>query len=173
MRGIFVRLLPLLLVLALTGCSREQTAKPAIEGNPAPNFTLNTLDGKSVTLADLRGQVVLVNFWATWCPPCRAEIPSLMRLNATMVGKPFRMLCISIDDGGAVAVQQFFRSSGMMLPALLDTDKKAGLAYGITGVPETFVIDKGGVILKKVVGGMEWDQPEVVAYLNDLTSKPR
>lgn len=95
-----------------------------------------------------------------------------MRLNAAMAGKPFRMLCISIDEGGKVAIEEFFRKSGYSLPTLPDTDKRAGTLYGITGVPETFVIDKRGVILKKVVGGMEWDRPDIIAYLADVMNKP-
>lgn len=164
-----IRLLPIIVLVALMGCAKE--AKPPVVGNPAPDFTLNTLGGEVVKLSELKGQVVLVNFWATWCPPCREEIPSMMRLGAAMAGKPFRMLCISIDDGGKVAVEEFFRKSGFSLPALLDSDKRASRLYGITGVPETFVIDKRGVILKKVVGAVEWDTPEVVAFLNDAVSK--
>lgn len=164
-----VRLLPLLILLALLGCSKQQ--KPAVEGNPAPDFTLNTLKGEVVKLSELKGQVVLVNFWATWCPPCREEIPSMMRLEAAMAGKPFKMLCISIDDGGQVAVEDFFRKTGFNLPTLMDTDKQASKLYGVTGVPETFVVDKNGVILKKVVGGVEWDHPDVIAYLNGALAK--
>lgn len=170
MRKIFL-ILPILILVALMGCTKE--AKPPVEGNPAPDFTLNTLTGEVVKLSDLKGQVVLLNFWATWCPPCRQEIPSMMRLNAAMAGKPFRMLCVSIDDGGKVAVEEFFRTSGFSLPALMDPDKRAGKLYGLTGVPETFVIDRNGVILKKIVGAMEWDRPEVITFLNDAVSKAR
>uniref|UniRef100_UPI0001BE66E3 Thioredoxin family protein n=1 Tax=Geobacter metallireducens (strain ATCC 53774 / DSM 7210 / GS-15) TaxID=269799 RepID=UPI0001BE66E3 len=145
----------------------------SLEENPAPDFTLNTLNGEVVKLSDLKGQVVIVNFWATWCPPCREEIPSMMRLNAAMAGKPFRMLCVSIDEGGKVAVEEFFRKTGFTLPVLLDADKRVGKLYGTTGVPETFVIDRHGVILKKVVGAMEWDHPEVIAFLNNELSKAR
>lgn len=95
----------------------------------------------------------------------------MMRLNTAMAGKPFRMLCVSIDDGGKVAVEEFFRKTGFSLPTLLDSDKRAGKLYGITGVPETFVIDGNGVILKKIVGAMEWDRPDVIAFLNDALSK--
>lgn len=96
----------------------------------------------------------------------------MMKLNAAMAGKPFRMLCVSIDEGGKVAVEEFFRKSGFSLPVLMDSDKRVGKLYGITGVPETFVIDKRGVILKKVVGAMEWDRPDVIAFLNDALNKP-
>jgi len=167
-----VLILSILVLLALAGCSKEP-AKPAIQGNPAPDFTLNTLNGEVVKLSDLRGKVVILNFWATWCPPCREEIPSMMRLNAAMAGKPFRMLCVSIDEGGKVAVEEFFRKTGFSLPTLLDADRRIGKLYGITGVPETFVIDGNGVILKKVVGAMEWDHPDAIAFLNDAVARAR
>jgi peroxiredoxin len=152
-----------LLLLALPACSRKQQA--ALQGNPAPDFALKDLAGTTVKLSDFRGKVVVLNFWATWCPPCRQEIPSMMRLNQAMAGKDFQMLAVSIDEGGKDAVAGFFRKSGMALPALLDTDQAVGKRYGLTGVPETFVIDKKGVILKKVVGAMDWSEPAVLEFL--------
>ena len=119
-------------------------------------------------LASTRGKVVLVNFWATWCPPCREEIPSMMKLNQAMQGKNFQMLAISIDEGGRDAVLQFFQQSGAQLPALLDTDGKISRRYGTTGVPETFIVDKKGIIRKKVVGGMDWSHPEVIQFLEQM-----
>ena len=162
-----------LLTLGSVGCSKEKEkggapAKVAAEGELAPDFTARELSGSEVRLSSLRGKVVLVNFWATWCPPCREEIPSMVALNRQMAGKPFRMLALSIDDGGKGAVEEFCKKSGQGLPALLDTDQQVGKLYGITGVPETFVIDKKGVILKKVVGGLDWSAPEVVTYLDGL-----
>ncbi len=91
-----------------------------------------------------------------------------MRLNEAMAGKPFQMLAVSEDEGGKNAVESYFSKSGTMLPALLDTDQKVGQRYGLTGVPETFVIDAKGVILKKVVGAMEWTDPNVIGFLNGL-----
>jgi len=159
----------LLATCLLAGCNKPET--PAIEGNPAPDFTLKDLAGKPVQLSSLKGKVVLVNFWATWCPPCREEVPSMVRLNQAMQGKPFQMLAISIDEGGKEAVESFFRKGGVTLPALLDTDGKVAKRYGTTGVPETFVVDGKGVILKKVIGPMDWSAPEVIAALDDLTRK--
>jgi peroxiredoxin len=150
-------------VVTLCGCAKEE--KPAREGNPAPEFTLKNLAGQEVKLADLRGKVVLVNFWATWCPPCREEIPSMERLNRAMAGKPFQMLAISIDEGGKEAVESLFKKAGVTLPTLLDPDQKTGKRYGITGVPETFIVDKKGVILKKVVGPLDWSDPMVAEFL--------
>lgn len=170
-----ITLLLVLIVLAFVGCSKGNergkapaSATKAIEGAVAPDFTVRDLAGKEVKLSELRGKVVLVNFWATWCPPCREEIPSMVKLNQTMAGKPFQMLAISIDEGGKGAIEQFFANSGQSLPAYLDGEQKVAGLYGTTGVPETFVVDKKGVILKKVIGGMDWSAPEVIGYLNGL-----
>ncbi|MCM2357028.1 MAG: TlpA family protein disulfide reductase [Geobacteraceae bacterium] len=159
----------LLLLCALPGCTKEE--KPALVGNPAPDFTLRDLAGSEVKSADLRGKVVVLNFWATWCPPCREEIPSMMRLNRAMAGKPFQMLAVSIDEGGKAAVEAYFKQSGTMLPALLDTNQAVSKRYGLTGVPETFVIDKKGVILKKIVGTVDWSDPAAIRYLSDEALK--
>ncbi|HJV64664.1 MAG TPA: TlpA disulfide reductase family protein [Geomonas sp.] len=160
-------------VMVASGCSKkkEEAALPAIEGNPAPDFTLKDMSGRAVQLSSLRGKVVLVNFWATWCPPCRAEVPSMVKLNQAMQGKAFQMLAISIDEGGKDAVTSFFQKENLTLPALLDTDGKVSRLYGTTGVPETFVVDQKGVILKKVVGSMDWSSPEVLSALDEIIRK--
>lgn len=165
----FVTLSLVLLLFAFPGCKKKEL--PAVQGNPAPDFTLKDLAGREGKLSELRGKVVVLNFWATWCPPCREEIPSMMRLNQAMAGKPFQMVAVSIDEGGQAAVEGYFKQSGTALPALLDTDQKVSKRFGLTGVPETFIIDKKGVILKKVVGAMDWSDPMVIRYLNDLAMK--
>ncbi len=168
----------LMLAVVSAGCSKKEEAGRAkgravkvVEGSMAPDFEAKDLAGKEVKLSDLRGKVVLVNFWATWCPPCREEIPSMMMLNQSMAGKPFQMIALSIDEGGKAAIEQFFAKSGQSLPAYLDGEQKVAGRYGITGVPETFVVDKKGVILKKIVGGMDWSSPEVIGYLNGLVAQ--
>lgn len=169
----YLMVLTLLAMIGVVGCSRqkepERAAAPAVatEGGLAPDFTLKDLNGQDVRLSSLRGEVVLLNFWATWCPPCRGEVPSLAKLNHLMKGKPFRMLAASIDDGGKAAVEGYFRDAKVSLPALLDADGTVGHLYGITGVPETFIIDPKGVILKKVVGPIDWSAPEVVRFLDE------
>ena len=87
----------LLAALLGSGCTKREA--PAVEGNQAPDFTLNDLSGRPVQLSSLRGKVVLLNFWATWCPPCRAEVPSMVGLNRAMQGKAFQMLAVSVDEG--------------------------------------------------------------------------
>ena len=164
------RLITCMLLLAAVvafGCSKKADG-PAVEGKPAPDFTLSDLSGKQVQLSSLKGKVVLVNFWATWCPPCREEIPSMVKLNQMMQGKNFQMLAVSIDERGKEAVQEFFSQAGVTLPALLDTDGSVARRYGTTGVPETFIVDTKGVVRKKVVGAVDWSVPDGVQYLEQL-----
>jgi thiol-disulfide isomerase/thioredoxin len=154
------------------GSGKEAPApvSKAVEGAAAPDFTVKDLEGKDVKLSALKGSVVLVNFWATWCPPCREEIPSMIKLNKAMAGKSFRLLAISLDEGGKDAVQKFFKGNND-LPTCLDSDGKISQLYGTTGVPETFIVDKQGIIQKKIVGGMDWSAPDVISYLDELLKK--
>ncbi|GFO70174.1 thioredoxin [Geomonas limicola] len=168
MKGRIVVLMLLALSLAF-GCTKRQEV--AAEGKPAPDFTLKDLSGNPVQLSSLKGKVVLVNFWATWCPPCREEIPSMARMTQAMQGKPFQLLAISVDEGGKKAVVDFFQKSGNVLPALLDTDGAVSRLYGTTGVPETFVVNPKGVVVKKVVGAMDWSDPQVLAALDQLAKE--
>lgn len=93
----------------------------------------------------------------------------MIKLNKAMAGKPFQMVAVSIDEGGKPAIESFFQTSGFSdLPAYTDPDSRAAKAYGITGVPETFVIDKNGIIVKKVIGPLAWDSPDVAAFLDGL-----
>jgi thiol-disulfide isomerase/thioredoxin len=125
-------------------------------------------DGSLLKLSSLKGKVVLLNFWATWCPPCREEIPSMMKLQKSMNGKPFQMVAVSIDEGGKPAIDSFFKESGFALPTYVDPSGGASKIFGITGVPETFIIDKQGLLVKKIVGGVAWDSPEVASFLEGL-----
>lgn len=95
----------------------------------------------------------------------------MMRLNASMAGRPFRMIAVSLDEGGKAAIEAFFRSSGYLLPAYLDADGRAAAVYGVSGVPETFVIDKSGVVVKKVIGPLAWDAPDTIAFLEELMKR--
>ena len=158
-----------LLLIVITGCRRD--APVAREGESAPDFTLTGLSGEKVRLSDFRGKVILLNFWASWCPPCREEIPALVSLEKAMAGKDFRMLAVAIDKGGRDAIVEFLKREGVTLPVLLDPDGSVGKTYGITGVPETFVIDKKGTIRKKIIGPIDWSDISVIRYLDNLTVK--
>lgn len=160
------------LFLTLTACSKTDTPKMssvAVEKSPAPEISVKSLaNGSTLKLSDLKGKVVLLNFWATWCPPCREEIPSMMKLNSIMAGKPFQMVAISIDEGGKTAIESFYKESGFSLPTYIDESGASAKIYGVTGVPESFIIDKQGVLAKKIIGGANWDSPEAVSFIEGL-----
>ena len=171
-RVLFLFIACLSLSLSLTACSKKETSKKsdaATEKSPAPDVSVVSLvNGSTLKLSELKGKVVLLNFWATWCPPCREEIPSMIKLNRLMTGKPFQMVAVSIDEGGKPAVESFFKETGFSLPTYLDENGASAKSYGITGVPESFIIDKQGVLVKKIIGGFSWDSPEAVSFLEGL-----
>jgi thiol-disulfide isomerase/thioredoxin len=172
MKRIVVYCLILSVAILMAGCSKKETAtgdSEVKEKKPAPEITVTSLTNVPLKLSALKGKVVLLNFWATWCPPCREEIPSMMKLNSAMAGKPFQMVAVSIDEGGVPEIESFFKSSGFSLPAYTDPGGAAVKIYGITGVPESFIIDKNGILVKKVIGPLAWDSPETITYIEGLT----
>lgn len=157
----------MLLSAMLTGCDRsrqETVPTPRAIGNPAPDFALRDTKGKSWKLSELRGKVVFVNFWATWCPPCRSEMPSMQELSQSAAPEAFQMLAILSNDQAEVA-ERFAASIGFTAPILLDPENRAAKAYGITGVPETFIVDKTGVLREIIIGPINWDSPEAKRML--------
>ena len=129
-------------------------------GSRAPQFTATDLaSGRVTTLADFRGTVVLLNVWATWCQPCRVEMPSLERLHRRLGGADFRVVAVSVDEQGPDVVAKFAQDLGLSFEILHDRSGAIQHAYQTTGVPESFVIDRDGVIIKKVIGPAEWDGP--------------
>jgi peroxiredoxin len=141
-------------------------------GIPAPNFTLPELDGNTVSLTDYRGKVVLLNIWATWCPPCVEEMPSMESLYTSLRGKDFEILAVSIDTTGAKAVAPFMRKHQLSFPVLVDPKGTIKFLYGTTGVPESFIIDKKGIINQIIIGPKNWAAPEVVRFFRNLIQKP-
>ena len=129
-------------------------------GSRAPEFTATDLaSGRLKRLADYRGTVVLLNVWATWCQPCRVEMPSLERLHRRLGGADFRVVAVSVDEQGPDVVAKFAQDLGLSFEILHDRSGAIQAAYQTTGVPESFVIDRDGVIIKKVIGPAEWDGP--------------
>lgn len=137
-------------------------------GFPAPDFSLRDLDGHVHRLSDLRGKVVFLNLWATWCPPCRMEMPSMERLHQRLHGKDFVMLAVSEDEAGATAVQPFVQEMGLTFPVLLDTEGTVPARYGVTGYPETFLIDREGRVVHHTIGPEDWDSEPVFQFLRQL-----
>ncbi len=141
-------------------------------GSPAPNFSLPGLDGRTVSLKDYRGKVVFVNVWATWCPSCRDEMPAMEKLYQELKGEAFEILAVSVDASGAKAVAPFMRARKLSFPALLDPEGTIGKPYGVTGVPESFIINKEGIIERIVIGPIDWTDPAVVSFFRILIQKP-
>jgi peroxiredoxin len=129
-------------------------------GSRAPEFQATDVrTGRPATLADYRGRVILLNLWATWCQPCRVEMPSLERLYRRLGGPDFAVLAVSIDEDGDSVVAAFARQLGLTFEILHDQAGAIKQRYQATGVPESWVINRDGVIVKKVIGAAEWDGP--------------
>ena len=132
---------------------------------PAPALRLQNLEAKTIDLAQYRGRVVLVNFWATWCPPCRKEFPSLGRVRKLFKPEEFEVLAVNVDEDRATALA-FAGSPGF--PILLDTNSKATMTWPIKGLPTSFLIDPQGRLAYSLAGEQEFDDPEVVDAIRDL-----
>ena len=145
--------------------SNQVRLKP---GLPAPNFTFPGLDGKMVSLTDYKGKVVFLNIWATWCPPCREEMPSMERLYQKLKDEDFIILAVSIDTSGAKAVAPFVKDYKLSFPVLLDDKGKSQSLFSTTGIPESFIIDKEGVLAQITIGPRDWDSPSVIQFLRQL-----
>ncbi len=148
--------------LLITSCG--QGSKVAKVGKQAPDFTLVDTRGKTWTLSQLKGQVVFVNFWSTWCPPCREEMPSMQRLYSQLPKEKFKMLAILTKDDPFLA-DSFALKLGITLPILNDKDNLVGPRYGLTGLPETFIVDKQGIVREKFIGPAQRDSPKYVQML--------
>ena len=140
---------------------------------PAPPETFAALDGAPVRLADFKGRVVLLNFWATWCAPCILEMPSLDRLQAALGDRGLAVLAVSIDRGGAKVIRPFAKRLGLEHLGLYHDDKGALFrAFGVTGLPTTFLIDPRGQIVGAYPGPAEWDGPEARALIEHYLRQP-
>lgn len=138
------------------------------EGDPAPLFSLKDSNGKIWSLEELKGKVVLVNFWATWCPTCKGEKVSLQKLSDMTRDKSnFVILTILYNDAPRRAVQ-FMKKNNLRLTLLLDSKQEVSRIYGLTGVPETYIIDKKGVLRKKIIGPARFDTPDSLKFFNGL-----
>jgi len=126
-------------------------------------------DGRDLTLADFEGRVVLLNIWATWCPPCREEMPTLDALQARLGGSDFHVLPLSIDRAGLEPVRRFYRETGIRnLDLYIAEDTRAMLALAVVGLPTTILIDRMGRELGRLAGPAEWNSPEAVAQISAL-----
>jgi cytochrome c biogenesis protein CcmG/thiol:disulfide interchange protein DsbE len=171
-----------LLVIGITGAIAFGGVKylrkelfPVQLGSKAPNFTAVTLDSipREKSLADYRGQVVMINVWATWCLPCRVEMPSIEALYRDYGPKGLKVLAVSIDDPGTdETIRTFVKQYGLTFEVLHDPKAKISETYDILGYPETLIVGKDGVIRKKLMSAVDWNSPESRALVERLLAEP-
>ncbi len=165
----FVRRAPVLLgivtfFLSLAGCYGG--GRPPKIGTAAPDFTVQDSDRK-VSLQEFRGKIVVLNFWATWCPPCVDEMPSLVQMQQKMKNKGVEVLAVSVDADQS-AYQSFLKSYKVDLLTVRDPEQKSNNLYGTFKFPETYIIDRQGTLRRKFIGAIDWGQPEILEYLAKL-----
>lgn len=162
---LMIRLLILTVVagafLTLSGCedSKQQmkpVAKGGLIGAAAPDFSLLDMQGNKVTLSQFKGKVVIINFWATWCPPCREEMPSMEKLYRRFADKGLVMLALNVEDDGKELVADFLKKTPYSFPILLDEDQSVQETYGVFRFPESFIIDRNGQVVERIVGARDW-----------------
>jgi len=159
-------LAPALLILTFTGFigCRDQPRLRMI-GSTAPDFTIKDSD-RTVNLRDLRGKVVVLNFWTSWCEPCITEMPSLAQLQKQM---PTKVTVLGVStDVDPTAYHRFLQRFNIEFLTVNDPQKNSSDLYGTTGQPETFIIDANGTLRRKFIGPVEWTSPEIVEYLEKL-----
>ena len=142
---------------------------PIQPGSRAPEFrALDINSGDSVSLSDYRGKVTLVNIWATWCGPCRAEMPSMQQAYAQLRDRGFEVAAVSIDEGSVEDVKAFQREFGLTFDILHDRSGRIQQVYQTTGVPESFLLDRNGVIVKRLIGDHNWASEANIAQIERL-----
>jgi cytochrome c biogenesis protein CcmG/thiol:disulfide interchange protein DsbE len=148
----------------------ELVKRKASIGQSAPDFELKDIDGKVWRLSDLKGKVVLINFWATWCDSCKEENPSLQKLiESQKDNRNFVAVSILYNDSTQNAIL-YLKRNGFTFNVLID-DNKVSADYGITGVPETFILSRRGILERKIIGPMRWDTPDVGAAIKKLSDE--
>ena len=164
------------LLLALAACKGEGgrgMARVPQAGDPAPEYAAKTMAGQPVTLASLRGSPVLLNVWATWCHPCREELPDLERLHQANRARGLRIVGVSIDQGGQEkAVADFAREYGVTYEIWLDPDDRVSSAFATVGVPTTVLIAPDGTLLWRHLGPVKADDPDLLRALEQALAKP-
>jgi thiol-disulfide isomerase/thioredoxin len=147
---------------------QKMNIQPIRDKKNAPNFSLASLEGKRVDLRNLKGKVVFINFWATWCGPCKEEMPSMEALHQQYRDKDFVFLTISVDYGGLSPVKEFIGKKRYTFPVLIDPKGETLDLFEVKGIPMTFVIDKKGRLRGKASGSRDWKSPEIIALVNFL-----
>jgi peroxiredoxin len=165
-----VILIAVAVIGALSGLEKGRKKQPRpVIGEQARDFTYPDLEGKEVSLSDFyEKKVVFINIWATWCPSCKKELPTVQKMYEKFKGDDFEVLAVSIDATGKKAVVPFMKKYGLTFPALLDTTGSIQLLYGTTGVPESFIIDKKGFVVYVEIGPGDWTDSKRQALIRGL-----
>lgn len=154
---------------AATVCAASAELK-ALPGNPAVVLAGAGIGGERFDLGELKGRVVLVNFWATWCEPCREEMPSIERLRAKLRGRPFEVITVNHGEG-AEKIRDFMRKQRLSLPVLLDPEKESARAWGAGGLPMTFLVDGEGRVRFSMFGECDWSAGEPLRVVENLVAE--
>lgn len=160
----FLALTATLAIAILVGC--YSGSRPPRIGSPAPDFTVQDAERK-VTLSQYRGQVVVLNFWATWCPPCVEETPSLVQMNDRLKNKGITLVGVSVDVD-ADAYHRFLKDHKIEYVTVRDVDQKSNNLYGTFKFPETYIIDRNGTLRRKFIGPVDWNSREITEFLSKL-----
>jgi peroxiredoxin len=138
-----------------------------LEHEKAPDFTLENINGDQIPLSSLRGKIVMINFWATWCPPCKEEMPSLNTLHAHMKSKGLEILAVSADKTFS-AIKKYVAEHDFDFQILWDEDQSVMRTYKVFSLPTTFLIDRNSTIVKIFMGAYDWTDPEIIAEIGKL-----
>lgn len=156
-----------MVVFAIYRVATDTGGKP-VEGEKAPDFTLTTLDGKTKRLHDLKGKAIMINFWGTWCPPCRSEMPAIQAAYTINKNKGFEVVSINIHEN-ELPVGNFASQYGLTFPIWMDKDKEVVKQYKIGPIPSSFFINRDGIIIKRVEGPLQISQLQY--YIDQITPK--
>ncbi|MFA6170637.1 MAG: TlpA disulfide reductase family protein [Candidatus Margulisiibacteriota bacterium] len=164
----------LFLVVCLAGLVWGMGEKePAASKKELLDFTLPDLAGKPIKLSDYRGKVIMLNFWATWCPPCRSEMPIMQKLHEKMADKPFVIVAVNLERGAGDAVCKFVAKEGYTFKVLLDNEGEVAGRYSIYSIPTTYVINKKGKVVDKLIGARDWLSDEYLKAWSKLIEQAK
>ena len=170
----FAFVLVFALIVAISACGetlqneiREAGLQPIKEGTELIDFELESLDGGTVKLSSYKGKVVFLNFWATWCPPCVAEMPSMQKLYDRFKERGLEIIAVDLQEDKA-AVRKFVDRHDLTFTALLDKTGRVGSQYGARNIPTTYIIDRKGFVIAGTIGGKEWYSPELISFFEFL-----
>ena len=164
-----------LMVIMVFSCGMGNAPEQAATSANSPlakvhNFTLDALNGEKITLSSMKGYVVLLSFWAPWCPPCRQEMPSMQKLYETIGNEQFEILAIAVKMNRA-PVQKFINENKYSFPVLMDEDGRVARKYRVTAIPTNIIIDKSGAIVFREGGAKKWDSAASIKMIKDLINE--